>query len=172
MKVIKKANVQAQTQEETNKLINQLIREIKIQMFLNHPNLIKLYSFFSDQYKIYLLMELAPDGQLYQYMRDSNKFTEESTSFLMRQTLLGINYMHQNHVIHRDLKPQNIVLVHVIILIMQGIPKICDFGWSVYCPKEFRNTLCGTPLYLSPEILLGDSYNEKIDSWAIGTLTY
>lgn len=55
---------------------------------------------------------------------------------------------------------------------MQGIPKLCDFGWSVYCPKEFRSTLCGTPLYLSPEILKGDFYNEKIDTWAIGTLTY
>ncbi len=115
MKVINKATVQAETQDETNKLINQLIREIKIQMFLNHPNLIKLYSFFSDQYKIYLLMELAPDGQLYEYMRESYKFTEESTSFLMRQTLLGITFMHENHVIHRDLKPENIVIVHVKI---------------------------------------------------------
>ena len=89
-------------------------------MFLNHPNLIKLYSFFSDEYKIYLLMELAPDGQLYEYMRDSYKFTEESASFLMRQTLLGISYMHENHVIHRDLKPENIVLVHVTLDLFLG----------------------------------------------------
>ncbi len=86
-------------------MINQLIREIKIQMFMNHSNLIKLYSFFCDEYKIYLLMELACDGQLYEYMRDGHKFTEESASFLMRQTLLGINYMHEHHVIHRDIKP-------------------------------------------------------------------
>lgn len=52
------------------------------------------------------------------------------------------------------------------------MPKICDFGWSVYCSNEFRSTLCGTPLYLSPEILQGDGYNEKIDTWAIGTLTF
>jgi serine/threonine protein kinase len=57
-------------------------------------------------------------------------------------------------------------------VLIQGIPKFCDFGWSVYCPKEFRSTLCGTPLYLSPEILRGESYNEKIDTWAIGTLAY
>lgn len=50
--------------------------------------------------------------------------------------------------------------------------KICDFGWSVYCPREFRNTICGTPLYLSPEILMGMHYNKKIDSWAIGALTH
>jgi serine/threonine-protein kinase Chk2 len=50
--------------------------------------------------------------------------------------------------------------------------KICDFGWSVYCPREFRTTLCGTPLYLSPEILSGKHYNKKIDTWAIGALTH
>lgn len=72
---------------------------------MNHPNLIKLYSFFYDEYKIYLLMELACDGQLYQYMKDGYQFTEESVSFLMKQTLLGINYMHEHHVIHRDVKP-------------------------------------------------------------------
>ena len=74
-------------------------------MFMNHPNLIKLYSFFSDQYKVYLLMELAPDGQLYEYMSDKTKFTEESVSFIMRQTLLGVNYMHEHNIIHRDIKP-------------------------------------------------------------------
>jgi len=50
--------------------------------------------------------------------------------------------------------------------------KICDFGWSVYSPSEFRSTLCGTPLYLSPEILLGQHYNKKIDAWAIGAMTH
>lgn len=76
------------------KLINQLIREIKIQMFLNHPNVIKLYYCFADEYKIYLLMEPAPDGQLYEYMKDGIKFSEETTSFLIRQILLGVRYMH------------------------------------------------------------------------------
>jgi serine/threonine protein kinase len=55
---------------------------------------------------------------------------------------------------------------------MQGMAKICDFGWSVYCPKEFRSTLCGTPLYLSPEMLAGRAYNKKVDIWAIGAITH
>jgi serine/threonine protein kinase len=50
--------------------------------------------------------------------------------------------------------------------------KICDFGWSVYCPKHFRTTICGTPLYLSPEILLGNKYSNKIDIWALGAMTH
>lgn len=80
--------------------------------------------------------------------------------------------MHKYFVIHRDIKPENIVLSHVKFYLLKGVPKICDFGWAAYCPKEVRSTLCGTPLYLSPEILKGKTYNEKIDTWAIGTLAY
>lgn len=80
--------------------------------------------------------------------------------------------MHEKYVIHRDLKPENIVIIHVICFITKGTAKVCDFGWSVYCPKQVRTTLCGTPLYLSPEILKGNKYNEKIDTWALGALSY
>jgi len=90
---------------------------------MDHPNLIKLYTFFCDEYKVYLLMELAPDGHLYEYMCDGKPFSEESVSFLMRQTLLGVNYMHELHIIHRDIKPENIVLIHVFILICREFLK-------------------------------------------------
>ena len=90
----------------------------------------------------------------------------------MREILSGVSYLHSKYIIHRDLKPENIVLIHVNSTLIQGTAKICDFGWSVYCPKEVRSTLCGTPLYLSPEILKGNKYNEKIDAWALGTLAY
>jgi len=59
-----------------------------------------------------------------------------------------------------------------MFVIIEGLAKICDFGWSVYCPRDFRTTFCGTPLYLSPEILTGHHYNKKIDTWAIGTIAY
>lgn len=65
MKVISKSKLQGDTEEETQKMMRQMIQEIKIQMFFNHPNLVKLYSFFSDFTKVYLLMELGSDGQLY-----------------------------------------------------------------------------------------------------------
>ena len=96
--------------------MKQMIQEIKVQMFFNHPNLVKLYSFFSDFTKVYLLMELGCDGQLYELVKDGEKFTEETSSYLVRQTMLGISEMHKNFVIHRDIKPENIVLVHVISL--------------------------------------------------------
>ena len=115
MKVIAKAKLQGDNEEESQKMLRQLIQEIKVQMFLEHANLVELYSFFSDHYKMYLLMELGCDGQLYELVKDGREFSEETTSYLVRQTLLGVSEMHRNCVIHRDIKPENIVLVHVSI---------------------------------------------------------
>lgn len=74
-------------------------------MYLDHPNLIKLYTYFSDNYNIYLLMELGCDGQLYDLMKKKPKLHEDSVSILTREILEGLNYMHKSKVIHRDLKP-------------------------------------------------------------------
>ena len=73
--------------------------------------------------------------------------------------------MHRQGMIHRDLKPENIVLSF-------GIPKIGDFGWSVCSSTENRDTFCGTPLYISPELLLGNSYDRQVDIWALGVMMY
>jgi serine/threonine protein kinase len=86
-------------------MINQLIREIKIQIFLDHPNLVKLYTFFYDSYNIYLLMELGCDGQLYDLMKKRPKLKEDSVSLITREIVEGLTYMHKHKVIHRDLKP-------------------------------------------------------------------
>lgn len=80
--------------------------------------------------------------------------------------------MHAHGVLHRDLKLENIVLTHVTLLDIQGMAKICDFGWAVHEPNELRSTLCGTPLYLAPEALCGEQYNSKVDIWALGTLAH
>jgi serine/threonine protein kinase len=75
-------------------MINQIIREIKIQMYLDHPNLIKLYGYFADGYNIYLLMEMGCDGQLYDLMKRRNKMREDSVSIIAREVLEGVSYMH------------------------------------------------------------------------------
>ena len=82
--------------------------------------------------------------------------------------------MHQNNVLHRDIKPENIVIIHVLIVFIKGCVKLCDFGWAVNkkSKEDLRTTFCGTPLYLSPELLSGAKYDEKVDIWAIGVLTY
>ena len=84
-----------------------------MQSFLSHPNLIKLYDCFSDEDNIYLLLELACDGQLYLFLEKSKTFSEETTSIVVREIVEGLHYMHRYDVIHRDIKLENIVICHV-----------------------------------------------------------
>ena len=93
----------------------------------------------------------------------------------MRGLFSAVSHLHSHHIIHRDIKPENIVLIHVLPFLCKGFPKLCDFGESSVCNREkgqLRETLCGTPLYLSPEILMGEKYDEKIDVWALGAMAF
>jgi serine/threonine protein kinase len=84
LKIINKLDLLCDTAEENQKALNQLLREIKIQSFLNHPNLVKIYDFFSDEQSVYLLLELACDGHLFDFLQRSQGLTEESTSIIVR----------------------------------------------------------------------------------------
>jgi aurora kinase len=153
-------------------IINQLIRELKIQSCLDHPNIIKLFGFFDDDKQVYLLLEVGSSGQLYKVLKEKGRFSEETSSYIVKQICEAIRYLHTFRIIHRDIKPENIVIQHVILKVMQGIAKMCDFGWAVCRGYELRSTFCGTPLYVSPEILKGEQYDERIDLWSIGILSY
>lgn len=151
MKIIEKSDIKKLPTQSQQKMKEQLLNEIKIQSSLNHPNLIKLYDFFYDQARIYMFMELGTDGHLFEALRINRTFSEETTSIVTREIISGVRHMHSRGVIHRDIKMENIVFTCVFFLLIQGMAKICDFGWSVYEPKNNpRSTLCGTPLYLSP----------------------
>ena len=86
---------------------------------------------------------------------------------IVRQICQAVLFLHQNSIIHRDIKPENILVA------AGGLIKLTDFGWSVYNPsKELRGTFCGTPLYLSPELISAEKYDETVDLWAVGVLTF
>jgi serine/threonine protein kinase len=127
--------------------MHQLIREIKIQSYCDHPSLTKLYGYFSSVEEIYLITELSSEGQLLQLIQKAkihNKFIPEAVvTPILRQICEGVRYMHTLKIIHRDIKPENIVME-------RGVVKICDFGWAVYHNLNLRSTFCGTPLYVSP----------------------
>lgn len=107
MKIVEKKKI---IQE---KLLEQFIRELRIQSFLNHPNIISLYGFFSDETHFYTLMEVGCDGQLYSLISNNKVLSEETTSFIIKNLLEAITYIHENKVLHRDIKPENIVLIMV-----------------------------------------------------------
>ncbi len=106
-----------------NKCKERLLAEIKIHSFLRHPNLIKLYGVFNDDFNIYLFMELGCDGHLFQYMRNHGKIAEDATSYITREMLSGVKYLHRNNIIHRDIKPENIVLSYVLVGISREHPR-------------------------------------------------
>ena len=145
-------------------MIEQLVREIKIQSCLSHPNIVKIYGFFDDLLHFYIVMECALDHRLSDLL-EKNRLQEYEASVIFYQLCAAVSQMHSLSIIHRDLKPENIML-------HEGVIKVCDFGWSVCLGSQLRSTFCGTPLYLSPEIVMGNSYDESVDVWTLGIILY
>ncbi|XP_055295402.1 aurora kinase B [Sitodiplosis mosellana] len=146
----------------------QVLREIEIQSRLKHPNILRLYTWFHDDRKIYLALELASEGELYKHLQNSpnGRFMEDRSARYTYQVADALQYCHLNNVIHRDLKPENILLT------VGDQIKLADFGWSAHTHSNKRKTMCGTLDYLPPEMVEGHSYNDTVDQWCLGILCY
>lgn len=145
---------------------HQLRREIEIQTHLRHPNILKLFGYFHDDSRVYLILEYAPNGELYKQLTREKRFDDGRASKYIAQLTDALIYCHAKKVIHRDIKPENILLG------MKGDVKIADFGWSVHAPSSRRQTMCGTLDYLPPEMVEGKAHNECVDLWSVGVLCY
>ncbi|CAK9784356.1 kinase-like protein [Cutaneotrichosporon oleaginosum] len=144
----------------------QVRREIEIQQNLRHPNILRLYGYFHDSKRIFLIIEFAARGELYKQLSKHGRFDEKRSSRYIAQMADALSYLHRKHVIHRDIKPENLLIG------LKGELKIGDFGWSVHAPGDRRRTLCGTLDYLPPEMVEGKEHNAKVDLWALGVLAY
>jgi len=146
---------------------HQLRREVEIQSHLRHPNILRMYGFFWDLKKIYLILEYAPGGELYKDLQSqpSKRYDEPTAANYIKQMAEALNYLHSKHVIHRDIKPEN-------LLNSSGTIKIADFGWSIHAPTNKRQTLCGTLDYLPPEMVEGAPHDYRVDIWSLGVLCY
>mmetsp|Transcript_40791 Transcript_40791/g.65403 ORF Transcript_40791/g.65403 Transcript_40791/m.65403 type:complete len:361 (-) Transcript_40791:268-1350(-) len=145
---------------------HQLRREIEIQSHLRHPNILRLYGYFYDQNRVYLILEYASKGELYKELQKSKRFSERRSATYIASLARALMYCHQKHVIHRDIKPENLLIG------IKGELKIADFGWSVHAPNSRRQTLCGTLDYLPPEMVEGRDHDAAVDVWSLGVLAY
>ena len=150
----------------------EIIKQINILKTLDHPNIIKVYEFYSTDRYIYIINELCTGGELFNKIVEVKHFTESTACFIMRQLLSAVAYCHDKGVIHRDLKPENILIesseekdkeyFHI---------KIIDFGTCEILKKKKLTEQIGTSFYIAPEVLK-NGYNEKCDLWSCGVILY
>ena len=133
-----------------------LFQEVGCMKLVQHPNVVRLYEVIDTPSKLYLIMELGDGGDMYDFItRHDHGLEEEMARRFFRQIVHAINYCHQLHVVHRDLKLENVVIFEKL-----GIVKLTDFGFSnKFIPGRQLDTSCGSLAYSAPEILLGDAYD-------------
>ena len=152
--------------KSNKKYVKYLNLEIEIMNKLNHKNIIKLYDTIYTEKYVFLVLELC-DTDLYTYIHN-NIITEKETQYIVKQIIEAIKYIMDNNIVHRDLKPHNILINEDTKEI-----KLCDFGFA----REFKDTLltdtiCGSPLYMAPEILHYKKYTQLADLWSVGVILY
>ncbi|XP_072345533.1 ribosomal protein S6 kinase alpha-5-like isoform X2 [Scyliorhinus torazame] len=136
-----------------------------------HPNIVKLYEVYHDQFHTYLVMELLRGGELLVRIRNRKNFSELEASRIMRSLVSGVSHMHDTGVVHRDLKPENLLFADE----REGAPiKIIDFGFArIKLPdSQPLQTPCFTLEYAAPELLKDQGYDQSCDLWSLGVILY
>ncbi|EGE01381.1 CAMK/RAD53 protein kinase [Trichophyton equinum CBS 127.97] len=149
-----------------------LQQEISMLMSVNHPNMLCLKDTFDESDGVFLILELAPEGELFNWIIRHQKLSEEETRKVFIQLFEGLRYLHERNIIHRDIKPENILVVDKDLTV-----KLADFGLAkIVGEHSFTTTLCGTPGYVAPEILAENAearmYTRAVDIWSLGVVLY
>ncbi|XP_035796160.1 serine/threonine-protein kinase PLK4-like [Anopheles albimanus] len=150
-------------------LTNRVRQEVYIHAKLKHPSILEMYTFFEDTTYVYLVLELASNGELQQHLRARNApFNEYEAALVMRQVVEGVLYLHSQHILHRDISLSNLLLSTNMTV------KIADFGLATELNRadEKHLTLCGTPNFISPEVVSRASHGLPADVWGLGCLLY
>ncbi|XP_078138808.1 serine/threonine-protein kinase MARK1 isoform X2 [Centroberyx gerrardi] len=148
--------------------LQKLFREVSVMKILNHPNIVKLFEVIETEKTLYLVMEYASGGEVFDYLVAHGRMKEKEARAKFRQIVSAVQYCHQKRIVHRDLKAENLLLDADMNI------KIADFGFS----NEFTvgsklDTFCGSPPYAAPELFQGKKYDgPEVDVWSLGVILY
>ncbi|XP_044286048.1 serine/threonine-protein kinase ULK2 isoform X2 [Varanus komodoensis] len=151
-------------------------KEIKILKELQHENIVALYDVQEMPNSVYLVMEYCNGGDLADYLQAKGTLSEDTIRVFLQQIAAAMRVLHSKGIIHRDLKPQNILLSYASrrkASLSGARIKIADFGFARYLQSNMMAaTLCGSPMYMAPEVIMSQHYDAKADLWSIGTVIY
>ncbi|XP_022757643.1 serine/threonine-protein kinase ATG1a-like [Durio zibethinus] len=154
----------------SSKVSENLLKEISILSTIHHPNIIHFFEAIQTADRIFLVLEYCDGGDLAAYIHKHGKVSEEVARHFMRQLAAGLQVLQEKHLIHRDLKPQNLLLSTKGATLQL---KIGDFGFArSLTPQDLADTLCGSPLYMAPEIIQNQKYDAKADLWSVGAILF
>ncbi|RMZ78139.1 hypothetical protein DV738_g4013, partial [Chaetothyriales sp. CBS 135597] len=148
-----------------------LQQEIAMLMSVSHPNVLCLKDTFDEHDGVYLVLELAAEGELFNWIVNKRKLSEAETRKIFIQLFQGTKYLHERNIVHRDIKPENVLLTDKNLSV-----KLADFGLAkIIGEQSFTTSLCGTPSYVAPEILQNSKhrkYTKAVDIWSLGVVLY
>lgn len=159
MKVLRKSEIVRLKQVEHINSEREILDRVR------HPFLVELYATYQDSLNVYMLLSYIPGGELFSHLRRAGRFSADVTRFYLASIILAIEYLHSHNIIYRDLKPENLLLDRT------GYLRIADFGFAKVV-EDRTFTLCGTPEYLAPEIVLSQGHGKAVDWWALGILAF
>ena len=161
MKTLKKNEIIKQKQ------VDHVYSEFNILSSLKHPFIVQLIGYnFEDPKYIYFIMDYIQGGELFTLLRTKGSFPVPQTKFYIAHIITIFEYLHSKNIVYRDLKPEN------ILINKNGYLKLTDFGFAKILDNEKTYTLCGTPEYLAPEIILNKGHGKAVDWWTLGILLY
>ena len=151
----------------SEKILESLNNEIKILIDIDHPHIVKLHESVRSSNYIYLVLDYCEQGDLYKHIKTNGKLGENEAKKFYIQVAKGLYFLWIKNLIHRDLKPHN------LLISADGSLKIADFGFARHLEEQkMVETLCGSPIYMAPEILKNRKYDSKVDLWSMGVILY
>jgi len=179
MKILKKETIKKLNQIEHIKSERQLLDSLMTARALfqdedqpwnptksRHPFIVRLFGAFQSQSYLFMVLEFIRGGEFFCHLRMHGHFKNKEATFYAASVGSVLAFLHRQDIVYRDLKPENLLLDH------EGYVKVVDFGFAKKIPDNKTYTLCGTPEYIAPEVLLNQGHGKGVDWWGLGILTY